>query len=65
MALQEAKARRLIAAVLASMDEWYLAVAEIEAHANPGNKLRSLHLMRNLAQAKQSLERLLEDAEKP
>jgi hypothetical protein len=56
--LREEKARRLVKAVLANIDNWTLRIEEIEAHANVGNKARALSLLRDMEMAKISLNRM-------
>lgn len=58
---EAAKARRLIAAVLSNLDAWISELEIIEANANPGNRIRSLHLLRNMAQARMALQRMASD----
>jgi hypothetical protein len=64
MPFRDAKVRRVLAAMLANIDGWYEAVAEIESTAHPGNKVKALHLMVNMKQARASLEHLIADAQK-
>jgi hypothetical protein len=61
---RETKVKRIFEAFKLNIDGWSLAVAEIEQTAHPGNKLRCLHLMRSLEQAKRALEHLMADAAK-
>ena len=62
--MQPDKAKRLVDAVEANLDNWIEQVTEIEANANPGNKLRSLHLLKSLQQAKSAIKHIREDAER-
>jgi hypothetical protein len=57
---EEERARRIIDAVLSSLDGWYEQAMEISdaAIAVTGNKARGLHLAKSLAQAKLALEKL-------
>lgn len=63
MPLSDPKARRLVEAVLGSIDNWRDRALEIEANANPGNKVRALALARDLEQARVSFTRLVEKAD--
>lgn len=56
--LEEEKAKRLSAALLSNLDTWVSDLEAIVELADPGNRLQSLHLLRNMAQAKQALIRL-------
>lgn len=58
MPFRDEKARRIVQAVLANIQAWEDRVLEIEANANPGNKVRALALARDLEQARVSLTRL-------
>lgn len=58
MPLEGAKARRIIKAVLANMDNWTLRVGAIADNCEPGEKHAALSLQRDLIQAGQSLRRL-------
>lgn len=60
MKLEDAYARRIVCAVLANIDNWRERALEIEANANPGNKVRALSLARDLEMARLSLKRLAE-----
>lgn len=60
MPLEGARAKRIIVAVLENMNNWQDRLAEIEAHAIPGNKARVLALMRDMRMAHLSLCRLAE-----
>lgn len=52
------EAQRLITAVLANLDAWIEAIEEIERNANPGNKIRALHLVRNMYQCRLALQKI-------
>jgi hypothetical protein len=56
--VEEQKAKRLSVAILSNLDSWISDLTIIEEQSNPGNKSQSLHLLRNMAQAKQALLRL-------
>jgi hypothetical protein len=60
MPLRETRARRIVHAVLENMDDWMERLREVEAHANPGNKIRSLELLRDMERCRQGLRRLVE-----
>jgi hypothetical protein len=66
MPFREEKARRLIEAVRANLDNWCAACEEIAEAAHPvtGNKARALHLQKSLMQAKSAIEHIMKDAEK-
>jgi hypothetical protein len=49
---------RLIRAVLANFTSWLDSLEEIAQHAHPENKMRALHLKRNMLQCQLSLIRL-------
>lgn len=55
---------RLVVALLSNLDVWIEDLAEIERNANPGNKVRVLHLQRNMLQCKISLQRILGEDDK-
>jgi hypothetical protein len=63
LTMDPASAERLARAVLASLDSWIEQLEEIEANANPGNKSRSLHLLRSMGQAKVTLTHMMDDPE--
>jgi hypothetical protein len=56
--VEEQKAKRLSVAILSNLDSWISDVETIEEIAEAGEKARSLHLLRNMMQAKQALLRL-------
>ncbi len=62
MPLEGARARRIIVAVLANIDNWCERLEEIAENAIPatGNKARALALERDMVMAKISLCRLAE-----
>jgi PHD/YefM family antitoxin component YafN of YafNO toxin-antitoxin module len=62
--LRDEKARRLVTAVLHSLAEWEQRCLEIADYANPGNKVRALSLAKDLEQARVSLQRLVDRADK-
>lgn len=63
--MEDDKARldRLQRALLVNLDIWIENVEEIVTHANPGNKARGLHLLRNMMQAKMAIRRMLDEPE--
>lgn len=52
---EQRRARRIIDAVLSNLDSWIVELTEIEQSASPGEKSKPLHLMRNMAQARNAL----------
>jgi len=56
--LRDEKARRIVKAVLANMDNWTLRAGAIADHCPAGAKHDALSLQRDLMMAKLSLERL-------
>ena len=58
MPLEGERARRIITATLANIENWEQRLVEIEEAAIPGNKARILALMRDIHFAKLSLKRL-------
>ena len=58
MPLEGERARRIITAVLENVGNWEQRLIEIEQHATPGNKVRALSLLRDLAMFRVSLCRL-------
>ena len=58
MPFSEERANRVVVAVLANIENWRERALEIEANANPGNKIRALSLARDLEMARLSLCRL-------
>lgn len=61
---REEKTRRIFEAFKQNIDGWAEAVAEIESIAVPENRIRCLHLLKSLEQAKAVLIHLIEDASK-
>ena len=61
MPFSREKQRRICKALQENIDIWYDALVEIESYAIPGNKHRILSLMKSLAQAKQSIGRIMSD----
>lgn len=59
--MEAMKCERVISAVLANIDQWIESLVEIEHFANPGNKVRTLHLIRNMTMAKIALQRIASD----
>lgn len=58
---EQRRARRVIAAVLSNLDTWVLDLTEIAEAIPPGEKHKSLHLIRNMAQARSALHHLADE----
>jgi hypothetical protein len=56
--LEGERARRLITAILQNVGNWEERLEEIASHATPGNRVRSLSLLRDMEMFKLSLCRL-------
>lgn len=58
---EQRRAKRVIDAVLSNLDSWIVDLTAIEETISPGEKSKPLHLIRNMAQARNALLHLVDE----